>query len=78
MGEYFCWVGILLFMSCFKGVQQDEWFANTPVLREYGAPYWLNDLMSGKRLRLLQNSFMYADVAYPAYTDRFHKIRELV
>ena len=65
-------------MSCYKGVQHDEWFASTPVTREHGATFRLNNLMSGKRFCLLQNTFVYTDKVYPTYTDRFHKIRQFV
>lgn len=55
---YFCWVGIILLISQFKGVQQDEWFSNNPVYIEHGASYNLNNLMFmySNRLYLMQHS----------------------
>ena len=46
--EYVCWLGLTLFMGRFEGISNHcLWFSKEPITVDKGAPFWLNEWMSG-------------------------------
>ncbi len=77
-GEYMVFVGLILLMSCFSGVQRHEWFSSSPIAINKGAPFRLNEFMSRNRMNKLMAAFEYTNRPVPTYTDRFFPVRQLI
>ena len=48
-------------MSCFGGIQHHEWLCSDPISISKDAPYWLNQYISVRRMKLILSVFCYMD-----------------
>lgn len=79
-GEFLIFIGIWLVMSYSSpgNLDRREFWAKTKPSREGGAPFRLNDLMSGRRFEEICGALSYTSLDPPAFKDKFWEIREMV
>jgi hypothetical protein len=76
-GEFIRFLGCILFMSCFSGVDRTDFFSSDPITMEKGAPYRLTQFMAGYRFQQIM-SCLTVTTNKPNQGDRFWEARELI
>ena len=76
--EYVRWIGLTFSVGCYKGRSNcKQWFLRDPELREEGAPFHLNDWMTGNQYEQILQAHLYTNRDPPEYVDKFFEIRQL-
>lgn len=78
MGEFLKFVGLWLIMATTSGSKRDDFWSQKPISIFVGAPFRLNECMSGRRFRAIIYALRFTAVPPPSFQDRFHPIRELI
>jgi Transposase IS4 len=76
--EFFVWIGLWFYMSCFEGVDRRDWWAKTEPNMEGGAPFRFNDYMTRNRFNDILQSLEYTNRTAPTtYKDPFFLMRQM-
>ena len=80
LGEFLRYLGIWLVItkSSPANMARSEFWSKSIPCRKSGAPFRLNDLMSGRRFDEITKGLSYTSTEAPAYKDPFWEIREMV
>jgi Transposase IS4 len=73
-GEFICWIGCWFIMATVSGPQRTEYWRNSDINIFEGAPFRLNDIMTGNRFKAILSSLEYNNKPPPEYKDRFWMI----
>ena len=77
MGELVRFFGCIFFMSCFSGMDRNDWFSSSPITMGKGAPYRLSRYMPGYRYNQIMNCLCLT-TKDPNILDRFWEVRDLI
>ena len=80
LGEFLRYLGIWLVItrSSPANMARTEFWSKTDVCRKSGAPFRLNDLMSGRRFDEITKGLSYVSKEAPPYKDPFWEVRDMV
>jgi hypothetical protein len=76
-GEFIRFLGCILFMSCFSGLDRKDYFSSAPITMEEGAPYRLTMYMPGYRFEQIM-SCLTITPSVPSSLDRFWEVRRII
>jgi hypothetical protein len=66
--ELYVFLGCIFFMTCYEGIpDRDLWWLSKPIDMFEGAPFWLNEYMTGKRFNKIQAALQYTDKEAPLF-----------
>lgn len=79
-GEFLWFIGLWLVISYSSpgSLNRREFWASTKPRREGGAPFRLNDLMTGRRFEEIIAALSFTNLQPPAFKDKFWEIRQMV
>ena len=77
--EFYVFLGCQFYMACFDGITDRRlWWSSEPVSKFSGAPFRLNEYISGQRFEDIVGALRYTNREAPTdFVDRFHPIRQL-
>ena len=74
--EYIKWVGCWMYMPCWVGIfNQRYWWSTAAPSSHKGAPFRLNDYMSGNSFYKILSSLQHTDQT-SEYEDGYHLMRQ--
>ncbi len=66
--EFYVFLGCIFFTTCYEGIpNRDLWWSSKPIDMFKGAPFWLNEYMTGKRFNEIQAALQYTDKEAPLF-----------
>ena len=66
-------------MACFEGISDRmDWWSRKPISMKEGAPFRLNEYISGERYLDINQALRYTNVERPSVEDKFHEIRQMM
>ena len=77
-GEFLRWLGIQLLMSTCAGHSCRSFWSMKPVSPFEGAPYCMNEYMSGRRFEAIRSNLVFTSNTPPSYRDKFWEVREMI
>lgn len=76
--ELICFFGCEKMMACFEGISDRRmWFSKEPINMYAGAPFRLNEYMTGNRFEDIMQALRYTTCDVPDYEDKFYEVREM-
>ena len=80
LGEFLRYIGLWLVIvkSSPGNMGRGEFWSSTKPDRKKGAPFRLNDLMTGRRFEELTKALCYTTEKAPSYKDPFWEVRQMV
>jgi hypothetical protein len=76
--EVLCHLGCFYYMACFTGIDdRRKWWSRDPPSMRGGAPFRLNEYMSGARFQAITTAYRLTNLNPPEYIDKFFEIRQL-
>ena len=78
VGEWLCFLGIILFMSTFPVSNRRDYWSSKPVNIEYGAPFRFNKWMTLNRFETILYNLVFTNEDKPAYKDKFWQVRRMI
>jgi len=77
-GEFLKFLGLWLIMATTEGSKRDDFWSTKPISIFSGAPFRLNETLSGRRFRAILSALRLTSSLPPAFRDRFHPVRDLI
>jgi Transposase IS4 len=77
-GEFLRFLGIMFYMSTFKGFTRQQYWSYKDLDKFDGAPVRFHEWMSKRRFDMILGCLDYTDKPRPAYNDKFHGVRQLI
>ena len=78
VGEFLRFIGLWLIMATTEGNQRNDFWASTPVSIFDGAPFRLNEYITGRRFKKILSALRLTSTDPPSFQDRFHPVRDLL
>ena len=78
LGEFIRWIGVWLFLATISGFKRADFWSMNPVDRLVGAPYRVNDIMSGRRFNAILKAISYTNEEPPHFQDKFWEVRQML
>ena len=79
-GELLVFIGIWFVISYSSPgcLNRREYWSSTKPNREGGAPFRLNDIMSGRRFEEIVQALCFTNMEAPSFRDKFWEVRQMV
>ena len=75
--EFFVWLGLWLYMSCYQGIDRRSWWSQSEPCMEEGAPFRFSLFMTKNRFEDILSNLTYTNQPEPRFYDPFFNIRQM-